>query len=195
MNTSKTLSTSLAHPSSAPIGGGRPYLFSYLSITSFIKKGNDKVSTDHVFHYVDHVDELGCLKYSTEQGLVYVDLPLCDIVPHILKQMIKKIAQIHKISLGSSSHLPKDQLIKAFDGHDCVNCNFYTSQMHLQTSQKSKKFSTTKKKISHSLNQVKGTSLPTAFPPSPLTEELSETIVRDWCKATHPSQLEESGCA
>lgn len=72
------------------------------------------MSTDHVFCHVDHVDEVGCLRYLIEH-FVYADLPLHNIVPHISKQMIKQIAQIHEISLGSSSHLSKDQLIQAFD--------------------------------------------------------------------------------
>ena len=36
---------------------------------------------------------------------------------------------------------------------------------------------------------------PPAFPPTPLTKELGEAIIRKWCKESEPSLLEESGCA
>jgi hypothetical protein len=109
-----------------PMGGGRSHLFPYLSVAPFIKKDDSHISADHVFKYVDHVDEIGCLNYPVKQGFAYVDLVLGDIVPLISKQVIQKIARIHNITLGSCWHLPKDQLVKAFEGHDCVNCNLYT---------------------------------------------------------------------
>ncbi|KAF8235862.1 hypothetical protein L208DRAFT_1534640, partial [Tricholoma matsutake] len=200
-------------PSLAPIGGGRPYVFSYQSIASFIKRGEDRVSAAHAFCYVDHVNEVGCLNYPIDHGFVYTDLLLHNIVPHISKKMITKIAQIHKISL--SSHLSKDQFIKAFDGHDCVNCNFYMSVLEVQLSPSLKKKMASanafvnltksdkiahnvKNTIKHNLKHVNGTTFPlspTAFPPPALTEDLGETVIKDWCKASQPSQLEESGCA
>ena len=124
---------------SIPMGGGRPYLFSHALITSFIKKGNEQLSTVHVFRYVDHADEIGCLAYPVEHGFVYADLSLTDIVPHLSKQMVQKIARIHKIPLSSHWRLTKDQLVQVFEGHDCINCNHYTSVLEAQTSPQLKK--------------------------------------------------------
>ena len=42
---------------------------------------------------------------------------------------------------------------------------------------------------------VEPVALSPTFPPPPLTKELSETIIRNWCKETKPSSLKESGCA
>jgi hypothetical protein len=58
---------------SIPTGGGRPHLFSNLCIASFVKQGGDQLTPDHVFHYVDHVDDIGRLAYPLEQGFVYAD--------------------------------------------------------------------------------------------------------------------------
>ena len=43
------------------------------------------------------------------------------------------------------------------------------------------------RKLNHANNEVHVDAI---FPPPALTEELSETIIRDWCKATNPSVLE-----
>ena len=245
------LSDNSPSSSGCVIGGGRPYLFSHQSIVSFIKKQNE-VSTAHVFQYVDYVDEVGCLNYPVELGFVHADMLLTDIIPHLSKNMIQKIASSHKISFSSWWHLPKDQLIKAFKGHNCINCTSYTSIFKVQISPSFKKRQSSanafanlteedrvkrnqkKKKIrdqakSHDKEKKKcsacdstpkkkhkcakscvdakdkqyvcdsqtqsATDELSAFPPPALTEELSETIIRNWCKATDPSVLEEAGCA
>ncbi|KAF8802339.1 hypothetical protein BYT27DRAFT_7112687 [Phlegmacium glaucopus] len=200
-------------PSSVVVGGGRAYLFSHLSIAPFIKRSNDELSSVHVFQYVDHVDNVGCLSYPVEHGFVYADLSLTDIIPHISKHMIQKIANIHKISLGSSWHLPKAQLVEAFSKHNCINCSLYISVLKTQLSPSLKKKESSanaftnltkeervkrnqKKKIAHNLNRTNlNVDIDSVFPPPALTKELSETIIRDWCKATNPSVLEEAGCA
>ncbi|KAF8220865.1 hypothetical protein L208DRAFT_1331398 [Tricholoma matsutake] len=186
------------------MGGGRPYLFLHASVTSFIKRGNDQLSGVHVFRYIDHADEIGCLAHPVEHGYVYADLSLTDIIPHLSKQMAQKIAQIHKIPLSSHWHLTKDQLVQVFEGHDCVNCNHYTSVLEAQMSPQLKKniylfanLSKEKKDERNSNSNVDNAQLDPSvpFPPPPLTEALKEIIVRDWCKDSKPSSLEESGCA
>ncbi|KAF8811795.1 hypothetical protein BYT27DRAFT_7088694 [Phlegmacium glaucopus] len=199
--------------SSVVTGGGRPYLFSNSSIMPFIKK-DDKVSAAHVFQYIDHVDDVGCLSYPVEHEFVHADLFLGDIIPHLSKQMIQKIAQIHKISTSSSWHLPKEQLIEAFHRHNCINCTLYTSVLKAQISPSLKKKQlsanafanlTKEEKVKRNennkirrqkLNCAKDkASVDSVFPPPALTEELSETIIRDWCHATNSSVLEEAVCA
>jgi len=97
--------------------------------------------TANVFQYIDHIDEVGCLSYPIEHGFVHADLSLSDTIPHLSKNMIQKIACIHNISLNSWWHLPKEQLIEAFIGHNCINCNLYTSilKVHISRSLKKKK--------------------------------------------------------
>ncbi|KAF8240889.1 hypothetical protein L208DRAFT_1131710, partial [Tricholoma matsutake] len=163
--------------------------------------------------YVDHVDDIGCLAYPVHHGFVHADLSLTDIVPHISKQMVQKIVRIHKIPLSTHWCFTKDELVKVFEGHNCVNCNIYTSVLEAQLSASAKKkkvsanaFSKlTEEWIEHNMRKCKplkhgkpnasAVIPPAIFPPLPLTEELGETIVREWCKESNPLTLEESGCA
>ncbi|KAF8220050.1 hypothetical protein L208DRAFT_1543240 [Tricholoma matsutake] len=182
-----------------PTGGGRPYVFSHPSVASYIKKGGEQLMSAHVSHYVDYVDDIGCLAYPVQHGFVYADLSLTEIVPHLSKQNVQKIAGIHKIPLSSHWHLTKDELVKIFEGHDCVNCKLYISVLEAQLPAAKRQGSkhdagTTKHKGSkHDKSSASTTSDP--FPPPPATKELGETIVREWCKESRPSLLEESGCA
>jgi hypothetical protein len=124
---------------SVPVGGGRAYLFPHPSVAPVIKNSNDQLSSAHVFRYVDHVDDIGCLAYPVQHGFVHADLSLTDIVPHISKQMVQKIARIHKIPLSMHWCFTKDELVKVFEGHNCVNCNLYTSVLEPQLSASAKK--------------------------------------------------------
>ena len=44
---------------------------------------------------------------------------------HVLVMYANAVAV--PLILGGALHLPKDQLVKAFEGHNCINCNLYTS--------------------------------------------------------------------
>ena len=97
---------------SIPIVGGRRYLFSNSSVVPFIKQGGECLTADHVFHYVDHTDDIGCLAYSLDQGFVYANLTLANIVPFLSMQMVEKIAWLHKIPFSSCWKCGKDDIIK-----------------------------------------------------------------------------------
>ena len=244
-----------------PIGGGRQHLFSNSSILPFIKQGGDHLTPNHVYRYVDHMDDTGRLAYPLEQGFVYANLTLANIVPFLSRQMVQKIARIHKIPISTHWNLTKEDLAKMFEGHHCINCTLYmcvleprlspslikkeasakafadlteeerakrnktkrasrqnktkpkeedqqnktkTKEENQQNKIKHKKENgqnknckiknekENKPKENHPAKPVQG---PPAFPPPPLTKELGETIIRQWCKETEPSVLEESGCA
>jgi hypothetical protein len=194
---------------SVPTGGGRPHLFSNLCIAPFIKEGGDQQTPDHVFRYVDHVDDIGCLAYPLKQGFVYANLTLPNIVPFLSGHMVQKIAKIHKIPFSLRWNLKKTDLVKIFDNHSCLNCTLYTSVLEIQLSPSlakkkasAKAFANLSKEKRAELNKSKLVSsanipdpAPPTFPPPPLTKELGETIIRRWCEETKPLSLEESGCA
>ena len=60
-----------------------------------------------LFHYVDHMDDINCLAYPLEQGFVYGNLTLTNIVPFLSRQAVQKIAWIHKILISSHWNLTK----------------------------------------------------------------------------------------
>lgn len=88
------LSSRLCRPVrlSVPIGGGRQHLFPNSSVVTSIEQGGDHLTPDHVFRFVDHVDNMGCLVYPLEQDFMYANLALTNIVPFLSKQMVQKIA-------------------------------------------------------------------------------------------------------
>ena len=81
---------------SIPVGGGRQYLFSNSSVLPFIKRGGDQLTPDHVFRYVDHMDDIGCLAYHLEQDFVYANLTLANIVPFLSRQMVQRSLEYTK---------------------------------------------------------------------------------------------------
>lgn len=202
------------------IGGGRPYLFPGDDVGSSVTQGGKWLTPAHVFRFVDYVDDINCLAYPSEHGFVHAKLALTSVVPHISRQMVQKIARIHKIALSSHWHLTKDELVRAFEGHDCINCSLYTSILEAQLSpsvrrkksaadvfarlteeekternkRNNERRGSKHEKPKAGAEPVAGT-LPSVFPPPPLTKELGEDVIRKWCRETKPSSLEESGCA
>jgi hypothetical protein len=186
----------------------------------FIKRGGEQLTPDHVFRYVDHVDDMGCLAYPLEQGFVYANMTLAHIVPFVSRRMVQKITRIHKIPFSSHWNLTKDDLVKMFNDHSRIDCALYTSVLEAQISPSlirkeafAKAFANLTEEEREERNKIKRASEqkkikrtssakatlagpgPPAFPPPPLTKELGETIIRHWCKEAEPSLLEESGCA
>lgn len=123
---------------SIPIGGGRQYLFPNSSIVPSIVLGGDQLTPDHVFRFVDHVDDMGRLAYPLGEDFVYANLTLAVIVLFLSKQMVQKIARIHKVPFSLRWNLAEYELVNLFEGHSCVNCILYTSvlESHLSTFQK-----------------------------------------------------------
>lgn len=117
-----------------PAGGGRPYLFPKTAVGSLVSQCAGWLTPDHVFRYVDHVDDVGRLAYPSEQGFVHVNLPLTSVIPHVSKKIVQKIAQIHKVPLSLHWNLTKDELIQVFEGHSCINCSLYISVLETQLS-------------------------------------------------------------
>lgn len=121
--------------SSVPIGRGRQYLFSSSSVLPFIiNQGCGQLTPDHVFRYVDHMDDIGCLAYPLEQGFVYANLTLANIVPFLSRQAVQKITRIHKITISSHWNLTKKDLVDMFEGHSCINCTLYKCVLEVQLS-------------------------------------------------------------
>ena len=203
------LSSRLCRPVrlSVPIGGGRQHLFPNSSVVTSIEQGGDHLTPDHVFRFVDHVDNMGYLVYPLEQDFMYANLALTNIVPFLSKQMVQKIAWIHQIPIRSRWNLPKDDLVKLFDGHNRINCSLYISVLESRLSPSLKKREASaklfaaltkeeksKQKWKKKAREAVTSTAEPAFPPPPLMKELGETIIWQWCEESKLSSLEESGC-
>ncbi|KAF8223702.1 hypothetical protein L208DRAFT_1315591, partial [Tricholoma matsutake] len=146
---------------------------------------------------------------------VHASMPLMDVISHVPVQTLYKLACIHKIVLHS--HVPKEQMLQAFENHNCINCNMYTfvfigvlddpAKRHRiavaksygkETSeQRNHRNKTRRDRQENESNSAKEADNvdTTVFPPTPLTKQLSHAIITDWCNSSKPASLEEAGCA
>ncbi|KAF8235433.1 hypothetical protein L208DRAFT_1161451, partial [Tricholoma matsutake] len=152
--------------------------------------------------YIDHVDDVGCAKYPVQDNFVHVNMPFMDVISHVPIQALYKIARIHKIVLHS--HVPKEQMLQAFENHNCISCNMYTIVFIgvLENSVKNHRIAVAKyseKETNEQRNNRNKTRQDRQkneiFPPIPLAKQLSHAIITDWCNSSKPSSLEEAGCA
>jgi len=186
------------------IGVGRSYMFSSEVVIPLIRKSADNIVDPlSCFCYVDHVDEIGQLNYPLSEKYVFVDIPLHDLIPHIPIRSILQIARQHHVPIGS--HMSKGEMVQYFDNHSCVSCTQFLTVFAQCDSMKTKKNQLKhKQKVYHEKKYKKQSDIVdhnmtemanSIFPPPPLSQELSGTIITDFCKDSKPERFEEAGCA
>ncbi|KAF9465628.1 hypothetical protein BDZ94DRAFT_1320192 [Collybia nuda] len=107
-------------------GSGRAHLFPLSTVEPYIRAGfHEKIQTDSVFKFVDHVDSSELYRYTASKGFVHADIPFCELVTGLSVSSSLKIARIHGICIGS--HVSKANLPPHFDNHNCLKCNLYTT--------------------------------------------------------------------
>lgn len=106
-------------------GGGRQHEFSHLEIKPYITMGNSSIYNGAAFKFVDHVDSLGQATYPIAQNFIHTNIPLDDIVPCLPVKVALKIARLHHLEIGS--HVPKSEICRAFEGHNCRYCHLYVT--------------------------------------------------------------------
>ncbi|KAF8227742.1 hypothetical protein L208DRAFT_1295225, partial [Tricholoma matsutake] len=152
--------------------------------------------------YVDHVDDVGQAICPVQDNFVHANMPLMDVISHVPVQTLYKLVHIHKIVLHS--HVPKEQMLQAFENHNCINCNMYTfffigvlddpEKRHRRAVAKSFRQETSEQR-NHRKKTRRDRQENEMFPPTPLTKQLSHAIITDWCNPSKPASLEEAGCA
>ena len=185
-----------------PVGGGRSYVFSANVILPLLPNNDQYIDRASGFHFVDHVNDVGLLSYPLDKKFVHVDIPLQELVPHLPVNAVHKIAKIHQISI--SSHVPKVKLPAFFESHSCENCSLYVSIFSVTETVAVKRRQQQRKRrylnaLSNLNNESQNQSLDRdhnpPFPPPPLSQDLSHTIISDFCNDSHPGNFEEAGCA
>jgi hypothetical protein len=160
-------------------------MFPAADIVPYIVSKKLVYSHDDVFTFVDYVEESAASSFSAKDGFVAADIPLTDLVPHLSNVMAVKVARHHKIAMGS--HVPKKAVPQYFSDHVCNDCPLYHSIF------RSKKVMT-KQKVCKTKISPAQSSQP-MFPPPPLSPELAQHVIRDFCIDSEPKRFEESGCA
>ncbi|KAF8236689.1 hypothetical protein L208DRAFT_1251008 [Tricholoma matsutake] len=189
-----------------PIGGGQSHVFSANMIMPYLSAAELELDySKTAFHFVDHVDNTGLILYPVQKGFVHIKMALTELVPNVTATMTCQMAKIHKIKLGS--HVSKAQQVLHFEHHDCIACNLFTSvfapvltakakdQQHHQTKQAAVQHAQLDMLNSGLLDDSTDCEDTCSFPPSPLSDKLSHTVVSGFCAEASPAVLEEAGCA
>ena len=208
-------------PDKTLLGGGRPHVFAASEVLPFIcgpVSGNDKY-----FTFVDYVDVETSKTMNISEGCVVAAIPLLNLVPHVPVRTATKIGHYHKIKFGS--HVPKNQIVEHFAGHQCVDCppcvgifkgrqklivrtKASTTQSHhscitpVLVKQELNAVTNVKPEGAKSIGHLSDggateqESVPNhLYPPPPLSSDLAHTVIRDFCDESQPSRFEEAGCA
>ena len=196
------------------VGGGRAHVFSYQDIMPYAPSSLGMWDQETVFTYIDHITESPESSIYDNNQYVVANVPLLDLVPHISVAAALKIARHHKITIGS--HVPKKQLPPYFEGHCCSICPKLVS-IFLPNASGVRRHGATTASVPPSATPVLTSATtspvltsattspvhtsptdPTAiaeFPPPPLTQELNEKIISEFCADSTPDKFQEAGCA
>ena len=105
-------------PDKISLGGGRSHVFAASEVLPFVY---GQVNGDNkYFTFVDYVDVQTSKTLDISEDCVIAAIPLLNLVPHIPVRMAIKVGCHHKISIGS--HVPKNQIVDHFAGHQCIDC-------------------------------------------------------------------------
>jgi hypothetical protein len=156
--------------------------------------------------------------YKDSVDCVYGKVPLKIFVPDLTVKDIKAIAKVHGIHIPPK--IRAGDISNILDDHLCQSCNTHVSVFTLYSVRtnaercskwynnidSSKKKSKINKTIGNRIvkndsdsksttsEEPEETILP-IFPPSPASNDLKETIIREWCADTSPVSFMEGGCA
>jgi hypothetical protein len=172
------------------VGGGRAHVFSYQDIMPHAPLSSGVWDRETVFTYIDHIPGSPKSSIYDDNQYIVASVPLVDLVPHISVAAALKIARQHKIAIGS--HVPKKQLPTYFDSHCCSACPDFVS-IFIPNGARSATTSPVLPSPTEPISE--GPTEIAEFPPPPLTPELNEEIITNFCADSTPDKFQEAGCA
>jgi hypothetical protein len=199
-STSSTMCVCPQHFQGWPLGRGRSYVFAATTIDPYIVSSPTSIDLTEGLVYVDYVDNVRALDYDVNAGYVHVVAPLNIVLPHLSRQNIISIARVHDISINRRAG--KDHMLLAFENHNCLQCSLFKFVFSIrQTKEKINE----KQKVKLDVNKtdkvltahvsLRRTTSSASYPPPPLSQRLTETVISEFSKSCLPSEFEEAGCA
>ncbi|SJL08858.1 uncharacterized protein ARMOST_12229 [Armillaria ostoyae] len=178
-------------------GGGVQYI-DYDTLSGYIRSGQSDAVMQNTNRYV-YVDHL--IKYDEEHVLppvpanyIRLRLPLSIICSKIPVKELRAIAKMHIFEDVNISYMNKASLVNIYSAHDCYRCR--SAYMILKVcpvlQKKTKHTKTIVNELTRPEEDVRFDDVP--FPPAPLDNSLSHSIITDFCSAMSPNRFEESGC-
>jgi len=177
------------------IGGGhRTPAFTYNQLHEHIIPISDaKYNPDFEFKFVTHCPKsvaLGLCKDN--QDYIFGHFPLSTFLPFLIGKDIKTISNLHNICIPYRAKMT--QICETLSNHYCNYCESYVSVFEPH-SIKSKKEQNKTCYQNSKANFITKQIQPQDFPPLPPSLQLQETVIQDWCTASLPKNIKESGCA
>ena len=102
------------------LGGAASRLFDFSLIGDHLTSDRSLVSQESMFRFVDHVDDVGILAYSSPQ-FVHTNIPLSQLFKFLPVLHARKIASVHCIPVGS--HCSIAELLIHVENHSCLQCS------------------------------------------------------------------------
>ena len=177
------------------LGGAASKIFDFSLIGDHLTSDRSLVSQDSMFRFVDHVDDVGILAYSSPQ-FVRTNIPLKELFKFLPVSHARKIASIHCIPSGSRCSIA--DLLMHVENHSCLQCSSHSTVFSIEKNndqlnrKRVTKFRERKLKLQE--NEISA-SVASEFPPFPATTDLTDLILSKACKKMHPKAIEEAGCA
>ena len=177
------------------LGGAASKIFDFSLIGDHLTTDRSLVSQDSMFRFVDHVDDVGILAYSSPQ-FVRTNIPLKELFKFLPVSHARKIASIHCIPSGSRCSIA--ELLMHVENHSCLQCSSHSTVFSIEKNndqlnrKRVTKFRERKLKLQE--NEISA-SVASEFPPFPATTDLTDLILSKACKKMHPKAIEEAGCA
>lgn len=205
-----------------PTKGTRTYTFPLSRVEPYVVDGHDNLVPGSVLKYVVHVDGASLSSYRTDRGFVHAQLPVSHLIRNLSMTSSRSVARLHGVSIRARA--THDEATEMFINHSCISCNLlYTvfvanNSGETQAKRKSRtnrkharakdvrnggrprevRSATPGKALRPSTHVVLETDMAkpsVAFPPPPLSSQLSRKIISGFCSSTGSQFVQESGCA
>ncbi len=179
-------------------GGGVQYI-DYNTLLGYIQAGHSDAVMQNTNRYV-YVDYL--IKYDNDHVLppvpanhIHLQVPLSVICSKIPVKELQAITKMHVFEDVNILYMNKASLVKLYSLHDCYRCQspFTILKVCPLLWKKPTPTKILADEVKRSeVEAVQPDEVP--FPPVPLDDNLSHSIITDFCSALSPSRFEESGC-
>jgi len=172
------------------VGGGAKHKLDFSQLETFAIQRDVNLPMSISVSYIDYLSAEELYKYPLTQGYIYADISLQALSQLLSVQAFIALTRQHEF-LAVGSRPTKSQLSLIAQDHYCSKCNnFVTIFLNNQASQTDSTKSTPKLKAN-----LATTFTPPLYPPLPMTQDLSDRVITDFCNSISPAMIEESGCA
>ncbi len=172
-------------------GGGVKYI-PHDIISKFVKTEQNQsvVGNTYRYLYVNHFvfNDDNMVLPEVPKGHIRLNVPLSSICEQIPVKELRALSKMHVFNVNNISCMTKASLVDLFSNHTCNLCHSaYTVLKVCPVLGKAAAKAVSSKKVDIP-------ELPIPFPPPPLDERVTHSILTSACDAMSPDNFVEAGC-